>query len=157
MVQKKAMICIWWDVCGVIMMELLPPNTTVMKELYCEQLDRLDTKIKELRPQIDKVRYHHDNAPAHRAKMTSEKLANLGWEVLPHPPYSPDLAPTDFHLFRALQNHIANMQFNHTDHIITELETFFKEKPQSFYAHGIESLQQRWRDVIDVDGDCLED
>lgn len=157
MMQRKVMICVWWDQCGVIMMELLLPNTTVTKELYCEQLDRLNIKIKELRPQIDKVRYLHDNAPAHRAKMTSEKLASLGWEVMPHPPYSPDLAPTDYHLFRSLQNHIANMKFNDNEHLKTELETFFKEKPQSFYAHGIETLQQRWRDVINIDGDYLED
>lgn len=157
MLQKKMMMCVWWDVCGVIMMELLPSNTTVNKELYCEQLDRLSTKIKELRPQIDRVRYQHDNAPAHRARMTSEKLASLGWELLPHPPYSPDLAPSDYHLFRSLQNHIANMRFNNNEQLKTELETFFKEKPQSFYAHGIESLQQKWRDVINIDGEYLLD
>src|SRR3954469_23682395 len=42
----------------------------------------------------------HDNARPHTVKMTKEKLQALGWEVLPHPPYSPDLAPSDFHLFR---------------------------------------------------------
>lgn len=155
--MHKVMLCIWWDVRGVIMMELLPLNVTVTKELYCEQLDRLNIKVKELRPEITIVRFLHDNAPAHRAKMTSEKLANLGWEVLPHPPYSPDLAPTDYYLFRALQNHIANIQFKDNDQLKIELEAFFREKPQSFYAAGIESLQKKWRDVIDIDGDYLQD
>jgi len=36
--------------------------------------------------------------------MTRQKLRELGWEVLMHPPYSPDVAPSDYHLFRSLQN-----------------------------------------------------
>ena len=89
--------------------------------------------------------------------MTSEKLTNLDWEVLPHPPYSPYLAPKDYHLFRALHNHIANIKFKDDGHIKTTVETFFRENPQSFYANGIKSLHQRWRDVIDIDGDYLVD
>ncbi len=44
----------------------------------------------------------HDNAAPHTAKVTKETLEALGFRVLPHPPYSPDLAPSDFHLFRSL-------------------------------------------------------
>jgi len=40
----------------------------------------------------------HDNAPAHRALVTHKKLAYLGFQCLDHPPYSPDLAPSDYHL-----------------------------------------------------------
>ena len=151
------MLCVWWDVRGIIIIDLLPSNSTVTKGLYCEQPDRLNTNIKELRPQIGQARFLHDNAPAHRTKMTSEKLTNLGWEVLPHPSYSPDLAPTDYQLFRALHNHIANNKFKDDGHIKTTVESFFREKPQSFYANRIKSLHQRWRDVIDIDGDYLED
>ena len=42
---------------------------------------------------------HQDNAPAHRAIATQETIAQLGIEIMPHPPYSPDLAPCDFYLF----------------------------------------------------------
>ncbi len=44
----------------------------------------------------------HDNAAPHTAKVTKETLESLGFRVLPHSPYSPDLAPSDFHLFRPL-------------------------------------------------------
>jgi histone-lysine N-methyltransferase SETMAR len=45
----------------------------------------------------------HDNAPAHRALKTQKKLAYLGVQYLDHPPYSPDLAPSDYHLFPGLK------------------------------------------------------
>ncbi|KOX68389.1 Histone-lysine N-methyltransferase SETMAR, partial [Melipona quadrifasciata] len=47
------------------------------------------------------VVFHQDNA---RSLITRQKLLELGWDVLSHPPYSLDLAPSDFHLFRSLQN-----------------------------------------------------
>jgi len=45
----------------------------------------------------------HDNAPAYRALATQKKLAYLGFQCLDHPPYSPDLAPSDYHLSPGLK------------------------------------------------------
>jgi len=50
------------------------------------------------------VIFHHNNARPHTSLMTRQKLRELGWKVLMHPPYSPDIAPSDYHLFRSLQN-----------------------------------------------------
>ena len=44
--------------------------------------------------------------------VTRKKLLELGWEVMPHPPYSPDLAPSDYHLFRSFQNHLNGKIFD---------------------------------------------
>ncbi|XP_014790550.1 histone-lysine N-methyltransferase SETMAR-like [Octopus bimaculoides] len=56
------------------------------------------------------VIFHHDNARPHTARLTKTLLEELGWEILPHPPYSPDLAPSDYHLFRGLQNHLDGLR-----------------------------------------------
>ncbi len=56
----------------------------------------------------------HNNACPHVARVTQTKLNNLGIEVVPHPPYSPDLSSTDFHFFKHLENFTMNRQFqNH--------------------------------------------
>ncbi len=91
-----------WDIHGVVMFDPLPDNTTVTDD-YCKQLQRLSDELESKRPQQAKVRFLHDNCRSHVAKVTRQKLTELGWEVLPHPAYSPDLAPTDC-LFRALNN-----------------------------------------------------
>jgi len=49
------------------------------------------------------VMFLHENAPSHRALATEKKLAYLGFQCLYHPPYSPDLAPSDYHLFPGLK------------------------------------------------------
>ena len=52
------------------------------------------------------ILFLHDNAPAHRALASQKKLAYLGFQYLDHPPYSPDLAPSDYHLFPGLKKPI---------------------------------------------------
>src|SRR4051812_9764162 len=59
---------------------------------------------------LDQICFHLDNARSHVAKRTSQKILELGWRVLSHPPYSPDLAATDYHLFLALSNHLNNFE-----------------------------------------------
>jgi len=49
------------------------------------------------------VLFLHDNAPAHRELVTQKKLAYLGFQCLDHPPYSPEPAPSDYHLFPGLK------------------------------------------------------
>ena len=96
----KTMLCVWWDREGIIHYELLEQNQTVNTELYAQQMEQLNTAIQAKRPNRQHgVLLLHDNACPHIANMTKEAIQTHGWEVLPHPPYSPDLAPTDFHLF----------------------------------------------------------
>ncbi|KAK6760894.1 hypothetical protein RB195_022094 [Necator americanus] len=97
--EKKVMPSVWRGVHGIYRFELLPDNTTVTAEVYCAQLQRLADNIRKEHPKLDNVRLLHDNARPHIAKKTSQKILELGWEVLPHLPHNPDLAPSDYHLF----------------------------------------------------------
>lgn len=94
----------------------------------------------------------HDNARPHVAKIVREKLKQLDWEVLPHPPYSPDLAPSDYHLFLSMSNFLANKKFENYDDVISALDEFFDSKDVEFYRNGLIKLIERWKKCIDSDG-----
>jgi len=155
--QKKVMLSVWWGVRGVVYWELLPDNTTVTADVYCAQLEKLSERLSSERPDQQKVYFLHDNARPHIAKSTRAKLLELGWEVLPHPPYSPDLAPTDYYLFRSLSNNLRDSEFDNKADLKQYLEGFFASKPTEFYARGIHSLHTRWQTVIDNDGTYIID
>ena len=98
------MLSVWWDFKGIVYFELLPRYQTINSNVYCHQLIKLDKEIKEQRPELatrKDVIFHQDNARPHKSLVTRKKLLELGWEVILHPPYSPDLAPSDYYLFRS--------------------------------------------------------
>ena len=98
--MEKNSCCVFDDQLGVVYYELLKPNETITGTLYRTQLMRLSRALKEKRAKThyysrhDKIIVLHDNA-RHILRRRS-KHSN---EVLPHPPYSPDIAPFDYHLF----------------------------------------------------------
>ena len=112
---KKVMLYIWWNWKGVLYYELLLENQTINSNKYYSQLDQLKVVLDEKHPELVNrkcIIFHQDNATPHVSLMTRQKLLQLGWEVLIHPPYSPDIAPSDFHLFQSLQNSLSGKNFN---------------------------------------------
>ena len=89
----------------IVHREFVPPGMTVSADFYCDVLRRLLENVRRKRPQKWRNKnliIHHDNAPAHRSFKVSQ-LAKNNMTVIPHPPYSPDLAPCDFFLFPKLK------------------------------------------------------
>ena len=99
----------------------------------------------------------HDNASPHVSKNTLQKLEELGWEVLAHPPYSPDLAPSDYHIFRSLKQYLQGKKFKSLNDIKFALNDYFDSKPTSWFKKGIDDLIIRWRNVIDNNGEYYDD
>ena len=73
-----------------------------------------------------------------------------------HPPYSPDLAPSDFHLFLYLKKHIAGKKFDDDDEVQEEVMTWFKGQAADFYASGDTEAVPRLNKCLDNAGDCVE-
>jgi len=76
----------------------------------------------------------HDNAPAHRALATQKKLAYLGFQCLDHPTYSPDLSPTDYHLFPGLKKQLKGRHFSSHVEVIAVAETWLDGQPSEFFC-----------------------
>ena len=102
------MLCLWWDWKGVLYYELLQENQTSNSNKYCTQLDQLKAALNKKCPELvnfgKRIIFHQDNTRPHVSLMTRQKLLQVGWAVWCHLPYSPDIAPVDFHLFQSLQN-----------------------------------------------------
>ena len=76
---------------------------------------------------------------------------------MPHLPYSPNLAPSDYHSFRSLQNHLNEKTFDSNDAVKNELIQFFVSKNQTFYEGGIMKLTERWKKVIEQNSQYIID
>lgn len=153
---KSQLLCVWWDREGVILFELLKKGQTITANFYSSQLQRVHEELRKKRPALVNrkgIILQHDNARPHVAKATCEMIKQLGWETLPHPPYSPDLAPTDYHLFRSLQHHLAESHHDKFEDLHHDLTTFFQSKPAKFYKDGIDQLPERWAKVVENNGE----
>ncbi|KFM75697.1 Mariner Mos1 transposase, partial [Stegodyphus mimosarum] len=156
--QKKVLLSVWWDYEGIVYFELLPPNRMINSDVYIEQLTKLNNAVEEKRPESTNRKgdvFHHDNARPHTYLVTRQKLLVLGWDVLPHSPYSPDLAPSDYFLFRSLQNSLNCKNFNNDDDVKSYPIQFFANKNQKFYERRIMMLPERWQKVTDQNGQYI--
>jgi len=81
----------------------------------------------------EEVLFLHDNALAHRAFATQKKLAYLGFQCLDHPPCSPDLAPSDYHLFPGQRKQLKVRHFSSDAEVIAAAETWLDEQPSEFF------------------------
>ncbi|GFR67701.1 transposase [Elysia marginata] len=95
---RKVLLTIFWDSEGVVHTEFLEQGNTVNSTKYVNTLEKLKARLRWVR--IEKVSIiHHDNARPHTSLETRAALDRLGLRTLPHPRYSPDLAPSDFFFF----------------------------------------------------------
>jgi len=93
----------------------------------------------------------------HTSLQTRQKLLALGWNILPHPPYSPDIALSDYHLIRFLQNSLHGKHFVSEEAVKQHLEQFFAEKDRKFFEQGIIKLPERWQKIVDNNGQYIID
>ncbi len=75
----------------------------------------------------------------------------MGWKIVPHPLYSPDLAPSDFYLFRSMSSALKGKFFNDREEECTWLNEWF------FFKTGIFSLITRWECILDSEGKYIID
>ena len=139
-VQKsagKVLASIFWDQDGILLIDYLPKGQTINAEYYSSLLVQLKDILNEKRQRRGKVTkgvlFLHDNAPAHRTLTTLKKPAYLGFQCLDHPPYSPDLAPSDYHLFPGLKKELKVRHFSSDAKVIAAAETWLDGQHSEFF------------------------
>ena len=131
---RKALSTIFWDIKGVVHMEFLKQGHTVNFENYISTLTTFKARLRRLRSGRDSI-LQHDNARPHTSGRTQDALAQLKLPALPHPAYSPDLAPSDY---------------------LAAVRQWCREQSPEFFADGIRQLVRRWQLCVDRDGGYVE-
>ena len=102
------------------------------------------------------VRILHDNAKPHTATATVSTIEELWFECIPHPPYSTNLAPSDFHAFSPLKDALSGIQFRDDDEVPSVVHEWLCTCPKEFFSRGIYALVKRWQRCIELEGDYVE-
>lgn len=155
---QKVLVTVFWDKEGVILVDFLERGLTVNSERYIETLKKLREAIRRKRPNknLTAINVHHDNARPHTSLATTQTITKFGWSVVPHPPYSPDLAPSDFHLFGPLKNSLRGQRFEDTEQVKVAVKMWLQQCKPEFFQSGFSGWVQRWRKCVTCSGDYIE-
>ena len=154
----KTLAIFFWDCKGILLWKLLDQGQTITAEVYCNILDELKGRLEEKRRHSLDMPNHgfqllQDNAHPHTARSTLEKLNDIKLPCLPHPPYSPDLAPSDYYLFSSLKSYLSGNNYLNREEITVAVNNYLKTKSASFFEKGINMLPARWQKCVEVEGD----
>ena len=103
---KKSYVIVWWSAACLIHCSFLNPSEAITSEKYAQQIDEMHWKLQPQQLAVinrkGPILLH--KAWPHVAQPTLQRLNELGYEVLPHLPHSPDLLTTDYHFCKHLDN-----------------------------------------------------
>ena len=147
------MLIAFWDSTGIIHREFVPAGQGVNRHVYLQAMRNLREKIRRRRPNLWRRQnfwLHHDGAPAHRADIVVNFLRTTQTKVLPHPPYSPDLAPSDYFLFARLKKNMRGITFNTLEELRTRVDFEIGQIAQWEFAHA---MRESWDKRIQL---CIQ-
>jgi len=103
------------------------------------------------------VLFLHDNVPAHQALAIQKKLVYLGFQCLDHLPHSPDLVPSDYHLFPGLKKQLKGRHFSSNAEVIAAAVTWLDgQSSEFFFLSGLQKLEQRAKKCTELCGEYVE-
>jgi len=152
------MLMVFWDCQGILLNKFQQCDHTVRSASYCTILMKLCAAIHQKRLGLlaKRMLLLHDNALPHSANQTTAMMRSFKWEVLQHPPYSPNLVPSDFHFFGPLKQHLSGECYPYDDTVERAVCAWFQKQPQEFYAAGFQGLVKRWDKCLNLYGDYIE-
>ncbi len=155
----KVMMVAFFDANGLIHWEFVPHGAGVTGELYIEILKRFHVAMARKRPQLWKDQnfvLQQDGAPVHRCDATTRFMTRNNMITLPHPGYSPDLAPCDYWFFARIKKHTKGHCFDSVDELCRRIDGVIKSIPPEEYHHAIYDLPARWIKCSEAEGAYFE-
>jgi len=155
--EKKTMFVVFFMTSGALLVHQVPVGTSINAEYYRDEcLKSLLNRLHKKRPASTKnhVKLHHDNARPHVNNIVNNYLQQEKIKIMPHPPYSPDLAPSDFWLF----NHLKHSVGTYPDAIslARALSRAVNSIPKEEYQKTFQKWIERMKLCIEHQGDYFE-
>jgi transposase len=113
-----------------VLADFLEKETTINSQRYISTLTALKRRIERIGIRNETL-LQHDNARHHTSEATRDAIQHLDFSVLPHPLYSPDLAPSDFHLFPKLKEH-----FSCDEEVKSAVRKWFQKQNTNFFLRS---------------------
>ena len=106
--------------------------------------------LRRKRPELDldSVILHQDNAPPHRAQTTILNISLLGFEILTHSPYSPDLAPMDFHVFPQVKKELRGFRHTDREELNSHVQQVVRRFDEDWYKSAFDNWTKRHQNVL---------
>jgi len=156
--EQKMMATEFWDRKGLLLTEFMAPGTTITSEVHCEMLNKLwrSIQIKQRRMLTKGIVLLHDSARPHTAVGTNALIKLFKWEISDHPPYSPDLPPSDYHLFTKMKFWLATHRFHNNEELMDGVNNWLHNLAAPFVDEGLQKLVSRYDKCRNVDGNYVE-
>ena len=152
------MIITFFDVKGIVQKEIVPTGRNVNSGFCCEVLRRLRENVRRLRPKLWREQtwlLHHDNAPSHPFVLTQKYRAKNKMAVTPHPPHSPDLAPSDFFLFPKMKLKLKGRRLDTIEEIQGESQRVLDTLDRKGLSGSVPNMEETvgpvstcWRELL---------
>ena len=156
---QKLMMIPFFDSMGIIYIHWVPTGITVNKEYYIEVLREFRKTFRRKRPELfesGQWHFHQDNAPVHKSILVTDYLTQMGIKTVPHPPYSPDLAPSDFWLFPKLKENLRGNRYSTIEDMKEAVTRVLNTLTQEDFQGAFQKLLERYNKCIDVGGEYFE-
>jgi histone-lysine N-methyltransferase SETMAR len=155
---RKIMCTVFWDTKGALLVEFLFQGSTINADVYCDTLKKLRHAIRNKRRGMlsRDVVMLHDNVRPHTAASQQDLIATFGWEQFHHALYSPDFAPSDFHVFLYLKTFLGDRRFHDDNQVREAVNTCFELQAASFNNAGTQTLVPRYDKCPNNGGNYVE-
>ena len=142
------MVTVWRSAAGLVHYSFLNPSETINSEKYAQQISNMHQKLQCPHLALVNRRAQFFSTARTVTQPSLQKLNDLGDEVLPHLPYSPDLSPTNYHFFKHLNNFLQGKSFHNQQEEANGFQEFIESRSMDFYMTRINRLISHWQNGL---------
>jgi hypothetical protein len=154
---SKVMFVIFWGVNACPVLSFLPRGVTMNAEQFGKVVVMPLASFNDSFPTGEQIYVHWDNAAPHRAKCTQELVKSLGLFIIPQPPYSPDIAPSDFFLFGMLKQKLKGKECANAVELSQTIQEIMTEITPEKRILVFRNWMKRLDEVIRSEGEYVID